>query len=63
MPSYKILEPCVYAVNGGKSTVHHTEPGAIVELDTAAARELGDKVERIAETVRKAREDTEGDDK
>lgn len=57
MASYKIVEPCVYKLSG--KVIHHTVPGAVVELDTAAARELGDKVE----PVRKVREDTEGDDK
>lgn len=40
---YKIVEPCAFLV-GGKA-VHHTEPGAVVELDDAEAKRLGDAVE------------------
>jgi hypothetical protein len=32
----------------GKS-VHHTRPGAVVQMSESEAAQLGDKVERIAE--------------
>lgn len=45
MVTYKVVEPCIYAV--GDKVVHHTEPGAVVELDDDTARGLGDAVEFV----------------
>lgn len=45
MAKYQIVAPCIYS-SGGK-IIHHTEPGATVELDEAQAKLLGNSVERV----------------
>ena len=45
MAKYKVIEPCIY-LQGGKA-IHHTVPGAVVELSDSIARELGSSVERL----------------
>jgi hypothetical protein len=40
---YRVLEPCVYVVDG--AAVHHREAGALVDLPAAVVAELGDAVE------------------
>lgn len=46
MAKYKIVEPCAFLQDG--KAVHHTEAGAVVELDDAEAKRLGAAVESAA---------------
>ena len=57
MAKYKVVEPCIF-LQGGKA-VHHTEPGAVVELSDTAARELGSAVERLDPPKRRKDDDDE----
>ncbi|MCV7255341.1 hypothetical protein H7J86_24565 [Mycobacterium hackensackense] len=45
MAQYTIVKECAFTQDG--KGVHHTEPGAVVELDEATAAELGDAVEVV----------------
>lgn len=46
MGKYKIVQPCAF-LQGGKA-IHHTQPGAVVELDDAQAKQLGASVESLS---------------
>ena len=58
MAKYTIVSPCAFMADG--QAVHHTEPGAVVELDPKTARELGHSVKVVAEQVAKVDDKPDG---
>lgn len=57
MAKCKIVEPCIY-LQGGKA-IHHTVPGAVVELDDSTIVALGGAVECLDYTEDDALADIE----
>lgn len=47
MPTYLISEPCVYTDADSGVTMHHREPGALVEISEETAEGLGTAVRRL----------------
>lgn len=57
MARYKVVQTCIFLQNG--KAVHHIQPGGVVELSDAVARDLGSAVERLDPPKRRKDDDDE----